>query len=739
MDDRRFDSFARSLASGASRRSVLKGLLGLGGAAATGGMLRSDAAEAARRPTPTPKPVTCPGRQTWNGSQCVCPGNAPYKCGPDCCTGDANDPPSPTHSECCDNACCFGTCYGEELCCATNPGSGEQPPANRVCTSANGVECCPSEEACCGVDGCCDTVCWGGNEDNAFCCPAEAYCPGNDSPDRCCTNDFVCCGASTSGNLCRDPNVVGGCCATADCPAGQVCEDNLCVTPCVTEVQVPVHLHDGGASDICPDEFSNLATEVGLYPYDDSNGCGDTAIATANSTADGPAIFPNVPSGLYCPLPTDPAIRNCIDCPSFGQGIFIDVTAEPCETMTSVTIGASRCCVVGEKVAVLVHAPSGCSQGTSLSGVPVELSDCDSGEVLYGPVSTNDDGYADFEAVPLGTYCVGLPANSPYISCLSCQDNPLYRSRIEVTCGQTTYPLIGICQQGQHCDDGACVDDAPCDGRCTELEVCVDFGCYCRPGTYDDFEGSCILCGPGTYSDDRGAFECTNCDLNFYQDQSGQSGCLPCAEGFYTEHVGASVCIACNCELGNMPLICGCGPTPCDAGYQPDGFGMCVLCPTGSASFDGSACVPCAAGSFAGCEGQATCDPCPFGRYADGIGASICTLCPAGSYQDALGQIGCQECGYLTYTPAEGSTSCQACDCTLDCDPRDGDCLQVGPESPCSENADCDTNVCGCGAGPMFPDCICRYANCRPTGSACTYHLNCCSGDCVGDFCIAVG
>ena len=31
MDDRRFDSLARSLASGASRRSVLKGLLGLGG------------------------------------------------------------------------------------------------------------------------------------------------------------------------------------------------------------------------------------------------------------------------------------------------------------------------------------------------------------------------------------------------------------------------------------------------------------------------------------------------------------------------------------------------------------------------------------------------------------------------------------------------------------------------------------------------------------------------------------
>ena len=36
MDDRRFDSFAKALAEGKSRRTVLKGLLGLGGAALAG-------------------------------------------------------------------------------------------------------------------------------------------------------------------------------------------------------------------------------------------------------------------------------------------------------------------------------------------------------------------------------------------------------------------------------------------------------------------------------------------------------------------------------------------------------------------------------------------------------------------------------------------------------------------------------------------------------------------------------
>ncbi len=49
IDDRRFDSLAKSLAAGKSRRSVLKGLLGLGGAAVVGGTLSGQETDAARR------------------------------------------------------------------------------------------------------------------------------------------------------------------------------------------------------------------------------------------------------------------------------------------------------------------------------------------------------------------------------------------------------------------------------------------------------------------------------------------------------------------------------------------------------------------------------------------------------------------------------------------------------------------------------------------------------------------
>src|SRR5689334_6521114 len=108
MDDRRFDHPVRSLANGGSRRTLIKGLLGLGGIAAVGSVALDDEVRAARRSTPTPKPPTCPGSQVWDGSACVCPSGT--QCGPDCC---------PAGAQCCNSACCYGTCYGEELCCPT--------------------------------------------------------------------------------------------------------------------------------------------------------------------------------------------------------------------------------------------------------------------------------------------------------------------------------------------------------------------------------------------------------------------------------------------------------------------------------------------------------------------------------------------------------------------------------------------------------------------------------------------
>lgn len=131
MDDRTFDSLVKSMATGTSRRSLLKGLLGLGGGVVAGGPMLEGDSEAARRPSPTPTPVKCPGNQIPSGGTCICPPAAPNKCGPACCA---------TATQCCDNACCSaGTqCVAEEICCPPPSGSAN------ACLSAQGT-CCTTE------------------------------------------------------------------------------------------------------------------------------------------------------------------------------------------------------------------------------------------------------------------------------------------------------------------------------------------------------------------------------------------------------------------------------------------------------------------------------------------------------------------------------------------------------------------------------------------------------------------
>jgi hypothetical protein len=181
VDDRRFDALALSFGRGGSRRSLLKGLLGFGGVAVAGGLV--DDVEAARRPTPTPRPPTCPGEQTPCAEGCCCPGGT-TTCGAACCPDG--------QAQCCDGACCYGTCYGEELCC-------EYP--NEYCS----------------VDGCCSGECV---DEGRFCCH-----PANVCGDSCCDESEYCCTPSDGVAVCRG---AGQCCVNSECVDG-LCVDGTCV------------------------------------------------------------------------------------------------------------------------------------------------------------------------------------------------------------------------------------------------------------------------------------------------------------------------------------------------------------------------------------------------------------------------------------------------------------------------------------------------------------------------------
>ena len=79
MDDKRFDHLVRLVGTGASRRSILKGLLGLGGVVATG-TVAADTADARGRgtrptipppPPPDPTTTTTPAPTTTTTDPCT--------------------------------------------------------------------------------------------------------------------------------------------------------------------------------------------------------------------------------------------------------------------------------------------------------------------------------------------------------------------------------------------------------------------------------------------------------------------------------------------------------------------------------------------------------------------------------------------------------------------------------------------------------------------------------------------
>ncbi len=347
MDDLRFDSLAKAFAGGASRRSVLKGLLGLGGVLAAPG-----ATEAARRPTPTPTPIKCPGNQAPVDGVCTCPAGL-SQCnpgtGPACCNDTAVAPGSPTYSECCDNACCTGVCYGEELCC----------PWPDVFCAVNNECCTPDKHQCCGAAGCCDHEC----------------CPGPNGTSLCCEGDTPrCC----PGDACI---AEGGCCDASDCGAGACwsCVDHRCVADsakcaggCVECIQGACQAVDANCDDGDPCTIRSTCNSDGTCTPTARDcripGCGcvagdachpaicDQNTGGCNETFDCSAPGCCIPSNmcfqsicdgnlcretLYCSNDelTDPEADSC--CAEFGNPdpVCLHVVGEACTTICPSGLG----------------------------------------------------------------------------------------------------------------------------------------------------------------------------------------------------------------------------------------------------------------------------------------------------------------------------------------------------------------------------------------------------------------
>lgn len=506
MDDRRFDRLTKAVASGASRRSLLKGLLGLGGAALVGGSVVTLEAVAARRPAPTPRPPRCPGKQIPSGGQCLCPSDVPHKCGPDCCTGASGDLPVPNHSECCDNACCFGTCYGEELCCPTNPGPGEQPPMAQ-------------------------------------------YCPGiGDSPALCCQNDTHCCGAGTRENACVDFST-GACCSADDCGPLEEgacrweCTANSCISVFCVEGTMCCHGDCVSTSlfEFCPTD-PNECCATGSETCCGSNGC--CADDQCNLEAD------------ICCSAGETVCGSGIDacCGSTERCCGGDTccTQDHCTTEGNCCAGddiacTSDCCPVDR----CVEGFGCCSVGTIACGggcCPIPEYFCNSNQECECVAGTEACGQLS-ECCPQG-HCTTEG------NCCAGDD---------IACTSDCCP-IDQCVEGFGC----CPDDTiACGGGCCRIsiEICNDqLQCACLPGTA--YCGS-ACCPPGQCNTNNTNLGCcetgtTPCGMGCCSAGQCTTNGQCCETG--TIACGQSCCNGTTqtCDIYSRTCTCNSGLIPCD-------------------------------------------------------------------------------------------------------------------------------------------------------------------------------
>ncbi len=154
----------KALAQGRSRRSLLKGFLGLGGAATVGALLASDT-DAARRgySGPKPQPTVVPGPPTCNSQNCygcrecvngVCTANPQQLCYDhtnECLTSVCNP----------DGGCSYPFdcrvkegCCGFDQYCDLSTGACMNCPGNLCQSSAAGPVCCSGATPnCCDQNG----------------------------------------------------------------------------------------------------------------------------------------------------------------------------------------------------------------------------------------------------------------------------------------------------------------------------------------------------------------------------------------------------------------------------------------------------------------------------------------------------------------------------------------------------------------------------------------------------------
>ena len=188
-------------------------------------------------------------------------------------------------------------------------------------------------------------------------------------------------------------------------------------------------------------------------------------------------------------------------------------------------------------------------------------------------------------------------------------------------------------------------------------------GCLpCDAGSFlNATTGVCDTCFQGSFSA-RGSLTCSPCQANTYAAADGKS-CLSCPDGS-TSFPGSPALDACICAAGSVPQHAAGGSTfvcqPCAAGTIHDVVANeCVPCPPNSynAVRGSTTCTPVDAGFVVILNGTAQM-PCPAGSF---LNVSECAMCQPGTFSATPGATLCPPCPPATISASFAATSCDAC------------------------------------------------------------------------------
>jgi hypothetical protein len=201
MDDRRFDLLVKSIGRSTSRRTLLRGMLGIAATAAGVTALRQDETDAARRgfsglTFPTPLPA-CGANRTRCGTGCVDTLSDPTNCGG--CGNTCDTSTSTCTGGSCVERCAGGNCTGLDTYCtvgvcdpATGTCAAEVANENGACTTGGSAAGTCTTGTCVANPVTCPE-CW--HEENGQCVL--------DAP----VNNCACCFTNVGGVCVPDPPV----------------------------------------------------------------------------------------------------------------------------------------------------------------------------------------------------------------------------------------------------------------------------------------------------------------------------------------------------------------------------------------------------------------------------------------------------------------------------------------------------------------------------------------------------